>query len=65
MVDDRRQDALAHAVLVPRSAARGSEHELVGACGFALGAPRVHLLNDVEAQVDLADAGGRLGPLDY
>jgi len=33
---DRRQDALANAFLVPRTAARGREHELVHVRGLAL-----------------------------
>jgi hypothetical protein len=63
-IDDRHQDPLPHAVLVARTTAVRREHELVDAGRLALGARRVQLLDEIEAEVDLSQTGRRLGFLD-
>jgi hypothetical protein len=55
-IHDRHQYALSHAVLVARTPAVGREHELVEGGWLALDAPRVQLLHQVKAEVDLPDA---------
>ena len=51
-------------VLVAWATAVGGEHELVDALGLALSPPRVQVIDQVEAQIDFADTGRRLGLLD-
>src|SRR5690242_17470095 len=56
--DDWHENPLTHAVLVAGAAARWGEHELIDAGGLSPSPPRIQLLEQVEAQVDLADASG-------